>query len=279
MVGEFPRGGLLGRAVMVGRKLLSMKVGLYASSACYFMVLSSFPLLVLLLGLLRHTGVEVENLLAFLEGFIPNALMEGAKQLVFDTYLGSTGTLLGLSALTALWSASRGIYGLLKGLNAVYGLKETRGYLRTRMMSLYYTFAFLLVLLLNLLLQVFGKALLAALPYDREPLIVFLAGAVDLRQLFLLLTQIALFCAMYKALPNGEFSWKQSLPGAVLASFGWLVFSNLFSVYVAYSSNYVNLYGAMYRVAMSFLWLYCCLSIVFYGGGLNRWLVDRKITS
>ena len=74
------------------------------------------------------------------------------------------------------------------------------------------------------------------------------------------------------------FSWKQSLPGAVLASFGWLVFSNLFSVYVAYSSNYVNLYGTMYRAAMSFLWLYCCVSIVFYGGGLNRWLMDRKIT-
>jgi membrane protein len=145
-------------------------------------------------------------------------------------------------------------------------------------MSVYYTFAFLLVLLLNLVLQVFGKTLLEALPYGQEPLIVFLTGAVDFRQLFLLLTQIALFCAMYKALPNGTFSWKQSLPGAVLASFGWLVFSNLFSVYVAYSSNYVNLYGTMYRAAMSFLWLYCCVSIVFYGGGLNRWLMDRKIT-
>lgn len=278
MVEFVQRGGLLGRSVQFVRKLLSMKVGLFASSACYFMVLSFFPLLVLVLGFLRHTGLEVENLLAFLEGFVPGALMEGARQLVLETYLGTTGTLLGLSALTALWSASRGIYGLLKGLNAVYGLRETRGYVYTRIMSVYYTFAFLLVLLLNLVLQVFGKTLLEALPYGQEPLLVFLTGAVDFRQLFLLLTQIALFCAMYKALPNGTFSWKQSLPGAVLASFGWLVFSNLFSVYVAYSSNYVNLYGTMYRAAMSFLWLYCCVSIVFYGGGLNRWLMDRKIT-
>ena len=279
MVENFPKGGLLGRSVQLVRKLLAMKVGLFASSACYFIVLSLFPILVLLLGILRHTGLEVENLLAFLEGFVPGALMEGARQLVLETYLGTTGTLLGLSALTALWSASRGIYGLLKGLNAVYGLRETRGYVYTRIMSVYYTFAFLLVLLLNLVLQVFGEALLEALPYGQEPLIVFLSGAVDLRQLFLLLTQIALFSAMYKALPNGEFSWKQSLPGAVLASFGWLVFSNLFSVYVAYSSSYVNLYGTMYRAAMSFLWLYCCISIVFYGGGLNRWLMDRKIVS
>ena len=203
--------------------------------------------------------------------------MEGARRLVFDIYLGTSGTLLGLSALTALWSASRGIFGLLKGLNAVYGLQETRGYVYTRILSVYYTFAFLLVLLLNLVLQVFGEALLENLPYDQEPLLRFLTGAVDFRQLFLLLTQIALFCAMYKTFPNGVFTWKQSLPGAVLSSFGWLVFSNLFSVYVSYSSNYVNLYGTMYRGAMAFLWLYCCVSIVFYGGGLNRWLMERKI--
>ena len=143
MVEFVQRGGLLGRSVQFVRKLLSMKVGLFASSACYFMVLSFFPLLVLILGFLRHTGLEVENLLAFLEGFVPGALMEGARQLVLETYLGTTGTLLGLSALTALWSASRGIYGLLKGLNAVYGLRETRGYVYTRIMSVYYTFAFL----------------------------------------------------------------------------------------------------------------------------------------
>ncbi len=276
-MGQFPKGGILGKTYYFAKRILSMKVGLYASSACYFMVLSVFPLLVLLLGLLRYTGLEVQNLLTFLEGFVPKPLMEGARQLVYSTYMGTSGTLVSVSALTAIWSASRGIYGLLKGLNRVYGLQETRGYAYTRLMSVYYTFAFLLVLLLNLILQVFGRTLLEALPYGQEPLIAFLAKAVDLRQLFLLLTQIALFCAMYKALPNGQFSWKQSLPGAVLASFGWLVFSNLFSVYVASTQSYVNLYGAMYRVATSLLWLYCCISIVFYGGGLNSWLLKKEI--
>ena len=118
MVEFMQKGGLLGRSVQFVRKLLSMKVGLFASSACYFMVLSFFPLLVLMLGFLRHTGLEVENLLAFLEGFVPGALMEGARQLVFETYLGTTGTLLGLSALTALWSASRSAEGLKCGLRS-----------------------------------------------------------------------------------------------------------------------------------------------------------------
>lgn len=272
---QIPSGGLLGRSVLLWRRIRSMKVGLYASSACYFMVLSVFPLLVLLLGLLRYTGLEVENLLQFLEGFVPQALMPRARNLVFSTYLGSSGTLVSLSALTALWSASRGVYNLLKGLNGVYGVQESRGYVRTRLMSVAYTFAFLLVLLLNLLLQVFGKALFDALPYGQEPLIAFFCEAVDVRQLFLLLTQTALFCAMYKKLPDGHRSWKASLPGAVLSSFGWLIFSNLFSVYVSHSPAYESLYGAVYTVALTFLWLYCCLSIVFFGGGFNKWLSGK----
>jgi uncharacterized BrkB/YihY/UPF0761 family membrane protein len=32
----------------------------------------------------------------------------------------------------------------------------------------------------------------------------------------------------------------------------------------------------VYAVALSMLWLYCCVSIVFYGALLNRLLAERK---
>lgn len=272
---EFPKGGLLGRAYRLIGSLAVTKVGVYASSACYFIALALFPSLVLLLGLLRYTGLEVRSLIAMLEGVLPQALLPQAKQLVLNTYMATSGTLVSVSALTALWSASRGVYGLVKGLNAAYGVTETRGYLRTRLMSVGYTFAFLVLLVLNLILQVFGAAIFQALPQTQEPLVEFFTEAVDVRFLFLLLVQTALFAAMYKALPNCENTWSHSLPGAVLASFGWLVFSNLFSLYVAYFPRYANIYGAVYTVALSMLWLYCCICIVFYGGALNRYLQNK----
>lgn len=272
---EFPVGGLIGKAYRFYRNLAFYRVGAHASSACYFIVLAVFPCLVLLLGLLRYTGLEVRSLIAMLEGVLPEALMPQAKQLVLSTYMATSGTLVSVSALTALWSASRGVYGLIRGLNAVYQVEETRGYLRTRLMSVAYTFAFLVLLVLNLILQVFGTAVFQALPQTDEPLIEFFAEAVDVRFLFLLLVQTALFAAIYKALPNCRNTWAQGLPGAVLASFGWMVFSNLFSLYVAYFPRYANVYGAVYTVALSMLWLYCCICIVFYGGALNRWLQDK----
>ena len=274
-MGRFSFGGLIGRAYRLVRSLVFARVGVYASSACYFIALALFPSLVLLLGLLRYTGLEVRSLISMLEGVLPQALMPQAKQLVINTYMATSGTLVSVSALTALWSASRGVYGLIKGLNAAYRVEETRGYLRTRLMSVGYTFAFLVLLVLNLILQVFGAAIFQALPQTQEPLVEFFTEAVDVRILLLLLVQTGLFAAMYKALPNCENSWAQSLPGAVLASFGWLIFSNLFSLYVTYFPRYANIYGAVYTVALSMLWLYCCICIVFYGGALNRYLRER----
>ena len=83
---------------------------------------------------------------------------------------------------------------------------------------------------------------------------------------------------MYMVLPNQKNRFWDSLPGALLASSGWLVFSDLYSIYVEHFSNYSNIYGSVYAVALSMLWLYCCLSIVFYGGALNKLLMDAAKT-
>ena len=40
-----------------------------------------------------------------------------------------------------------------------------------------------------------------------------------------------------------------------------------------------SIYGSVYAVALSMLWLYCCMSIVFYGGTLNVLLKTGKNVS
>lgn len=272
---EYPNGGLIGKTVHLLRWLANLRIPVYASHACYFLVLALFPMLVLLLSLIRYTGLEVENLTRILEGVIPDVLMPAARKLIISTYQSTTGTVISISALTALWSASRGIHGLLTGLNSIYGVSEDRGYFYTRGVSLLYTFLFLLVLLLTLVLHVFGSTLLQLLPAD-DSLLGFLAEVVDLRFFLLLGVQTLLFTAVFTVLPNRRNKLMDSLPGALLASSGWLVFSDLYSIYVEHFSGYSNIYGSVYAVALSMLWLYCCISIVFYGGALNQLLVQHR---
>ena len=272
---EFPEGGLIGKTVRVVRSVKRMQIPLHAAYAGYFMILSVFPALLLLLGILRYTGLQVESLIALIHDFLPVALMDTIEELVYGIYQNSTGTVISLSAVTALWSASRGIYGLVKGLNAIYGAAESRSYLHLRLLSLVYTFAFFLVLLLTLVLHVFGSSLIRMLTMVDNAVLIFVTDLIDLRFFLLLILQSLIFTFMFMALPNKRNRFRDSVPGGVLASSGWLIFSDIYSIYVENFSRYANIYGSVYAVALSMLWLYCCLSILFYGGALNRYLMER----
>ena len=273
---EFPKGGLIGKATFYTRRIRDMQIPGHAANAGYFIVLSVFPALVLILSLLRYTPLDAGDLLDLLEGFLPAALVLPAENLIISTYAHTSTAMVSVSAVSALWSASRGIYALLTGLNTIYGVEEDRGYFYTRLISVVYTFGFLVVLILTLVLGVFGEAIIASLPPARTPVGLFLSEVVDFRFLLMLVLQAGLFTAMFMVLPNRKNSFIESYPGALLASGGWLIFSKLFSYYVENFSNYSNIYGSVYAVALSMLWLYFCLSIVFYGGALNQLLMERR---
>lgn len=254
-----------------------MNIPVHSAHACYFIILSLFPSLVLLLGILRYTSLQPENLMDLLTGLIPEALELYAWNLISGTYTHTSRIVISVSVLTALWSSGRGVYALLRGMNAVYGVREDRSWLHIRLISAAYTFLFLLVLLLTLVLHVFSNTILQLLRLRMEAGILRWLEWIDLRFILLVVVQTLVFCAMYMALPRGRNGFRESLPGAMLASVGWMTVSSLFSVYVRNFSRYSNIFGSVYAVALLMLWLYVCISIVFYGGLLNRYLAgDRK---
>lgn len=273
---EFPKGGIIGKLYHAVMTMKQQHIPLHAAYAAYFIILSMFPALLLLLSILRYTGLQIENLADLISDFLPAALTDMADELVFSTYFNASATVVGLSALTALWSASKGIYGLLRGLNAIYGVSEDRGYWYTRGISVVYTFVFFLILLLTLVLHVFGNTIIGMLTMVDNEVLIFLIDLIDLRFFLLLILQSLVFTLMFMALPNKRNGFWESLPGGVLSSIGWMVFSDLYSIYVENFSSYANIYGSVYAIALSMLWLYCCISILFYGGALNRYLKERR---
>jgi membrane protein len=194
----------------------------------------------------------------FVRGLLPDVLEQLAARLVVSVWENSSGGLVGISAVAALWSAGRGIYGLMEGLNAVWDVRETRSWLVTRLICMGYTLAFFLVLFFVLAVHLFGSRVLGLGAGGR----------------FLLLTalQTLVFTLMFMVLPNCRPGFRGSLPGALLASAGWLLFSGLYSVYAEHFASLRSIYGSVYAVALGMLWLYFGLCIVFYGGALNRWL-------
>ena len=237
-----------------------MEIPLHGANTSYFMVLSAFPALVLVLGLLRHTALEPGDLMELCRVFLPEALHGLAWQLISETDAEGSRFTLSVSALTALWSAGRGMYGIVRGLNAVAGLREDRSWLRVRLVSAGYTMLFILVLLMTLTFHIFGGKVL---------ILRGIRGLGGLRFVILLLIQTFVFCAMYQFLPCRRRSIGECFPGAVLASLGWTAVSAGFSWYAG------RFPGGLYLAVMAMVWLYVCVCIIFAGAALNRLLREK----
>lgn len=255
----------------------SMQIPLYAANACYFLFMSVFPALLLVLASLRFTPLSATDLIRLLENLLPSALMGAAESLIVSVYYNSSAGLLGISAIAALWSSSTGIHGLVAGLNSVYGVKEGREWIHTRLLSVGFTFVFLVVLIVTLVFQVFGGALAEQFWSARGPFMRFLVGLVDWRSIWLLAVQVLIFALIYVVLPNRTNPFVQCLPGAVFAALGWQVFSGVFSFYVEHMvTRYTNIYGSVYTVAIGLLWGYSCVRILLLGGVVNRLVENKK---
>ena len=137
-----------------------------------------------------------------------------------------------------------------------------------------YTGGFLTVILLTLALDVFSGTITPERPVGA--VMAMLTRTERTRNLFLLGLQSALFCAMFMVLPNGGNRFLPSVPGALLACLGWRLFSGLYSRYITLFTGYSNVFGSVYAVALSMLWLYICLCILFFAGAWNDYLAKKR---
>ncbi len=106
------------------------EVTVYAAQASFFIVISFFPFIMLLLTLIQLIpAVNKSDLLELLVSIMPDMLDGLVISIVNDLYTKSPGTILSISAVVAIWSASRGMLGIERGLNRVYETPQPRGYL------------------------------------------------------------------------------------------------------------------------------------------------------
>ncbi len=136
-------------------------VSAYASQAALFMIMALFPMLILILNILRYTPVTRQFLIETVMTVIPSTFEELALTIINDVYQSANGTLLSLSVIFTVWSASRGILALIRGFTNITHTKENRNYFLLRLIASGYTVLFVLVIVLTLTLMVFGNSLLA----------------------------------------------------------------------------------------------------------------------
>ncbi len=258
------------------KQISKAHVSVYAGNASFFLIIAAFPALMMLLTLLQYTPLTADDVISALNGLIPSALLPMVEYMFYDLKSASAGTVISITAISAIWLASKGVMGVLNGLNAVYGAEETRYYPLRRLISMIYMVALLVALLLTLILHVFGQRLQALL-LARVPFLGRLfAMALQFRYVFLIGMLTLVFTSCFLVLPNHKVKLRSAFPGALLSAVGWVLFSSVFSFYINHFSNYSAFYGSLTTLVVFMLWLYICMNILFYGGMFNAYLDKRR---
>ena len=252
-------------------------MGAFAAQSAFFIFLSFFPIINILIALPTFLPFSKEQVLDIIYYVLPSKFEEYIGGLISDMYDNSTQSITIISFVIAIWSAAKGLMAIRNGLNEVYRSREARNYFIIRSISAVYTGVFLVLLLALVPLNMFGTQI-AMYILNRFPeyanetwLIMSLKGTATFILLFIM------FELMYTIVPTRKLKFRHQVPGALFAAFTWVAVTKLFSLYIDVYASRSYMYGSLTTVIMLMFWMYFVIYLVFLGAQINEYLhVCRK---
>lgn len=246
-------------------------LSIVAAGVAYFAFLAIFPGLAALVSIygLVADPAAVEQQVASMRGVLPGQAADLIGNQLQRIAAGSSQTLgwsLVLSILLGLWSANKGMKGLVEGLNIAYGEQESRGWFKRTAIQLLLTLGAIVAAIVAIGLVVAMPAVLSFLGLGSGVRI-----AVEVVR-WLLITALLIvgLAVLYRVAPSRRAPrWRWITPGAILATVLWLIGSVLFSIYVANFGSYAETYGALAAVVILLIWFYLTAFVILLGAELN----------
>lgn len=263
---------------LLAAKTKENHLDVYSAGTAFYLFVSIIPFFIVLFLLMPYTPISREDVL-YLSELLPSGFDMLIYVITAEAY-AKNSTKLWIALIIAIWSASRGILYMSKGLNEIYDVEEKRNYITLRLWASVYTLLIAVVLIILLIMGVFGKKIMQELrghiPYLPTKTASWLTTILDFRVLITIVFLFLLFSFLYTVLPNKKISWLYQTPGAALCSVSWWVFTKLFSFIVDRFGGF-SMYGSMATVVASMLWIYFCMYIIFICAELNSYFAQSII--
>lgn len=276
-----------------GEKISDNYTAACAAQAAFFILLSIVPIISLILAVTTYLPLTQQDVLHLIMQFIPDDLIGYVQDIIADLYSRAGKTVISVSAIAMLWSASKGIAALMDGFNSMYQLRQDNSnWLVSRCIAIVYTILFILLFVIAMCGYV------TVSHYYQE----YIKGAFEIesavRTVLLLIRYVigwllfyAFLLMMYVILPGGfglpigkeekvnlGVRIRQQMPGAAFAAVAWLVISRVVVIYIDYFPSLSLMYGSLAGIVIAMLWLYFCMYSIFIGAVINYLLSEGYLT-
>ena len=263
-----------------------------AAQAAFFIMLSIVPIISLILVATTYLPFTQQDVYDLLMRVVPDEFSVYVIGVINDLYHGASRTVLSISIIAILWSASTGISALIDGFNSMYQLRQDIGFVKSKLVALVYTIVF--IILFAVIMSVYVMVSHFYGEYIRD---VLTSGSLltdvlwFIRYILGWLLFYTFILMMYVVLPGGfglpkgkeehlnlGKRIKSQMPGAAFCSVAWLVISRLVMLYIQHFSSFSMMYGSLAGIVIMMLWLYLCMYSLFIGAVVNYLLSNGYLT-
>lgn len=265
------RPTFLGALANAWRSIFDDDIALLSAGVAFYSLLAIFPFLAFLVAMfgLLADPAQVQQQLQNVRDVLP-AEAWAAIDAQLRALTSQTSRSLSIASIVTLvlafTSARLAAYGLIKALNIIYEVKETRGYLRTNWIAFLFTLAAIVLFGLNV-------AAVAAVPKVLKA-----AGFPELSHTIIqqarwpvlaVLSALGL-AAIYRFGPNRKNAqWRWVSLGSLAATCLWLAGTTAFSWYVNKFNAFDLLYGAFGAVVILLYWFWLTAFAALMGAELD----------
>ena len=243
----------------------------YGAAVAFQALYALFPFVIVILALFSFLDQPrlFNWLLLWSQSFLPGEAYEQVREVV-DEIRGRRQTgFLSLGVVTTLWIASGGVRSVMNALNRAYEVPEGRAWWKKYGLSIVYTLATSVLVVIATGLMVFGPR------YTDWALRQMGVGAgvreavVWLRVPLAVLGAVAGVFLVYLAMPNVHQRARQVVPGAILTVSLWGLASLGFRWYVENLGRFSVTYGSVGAVIVLLTYFHLSAMILLLGGELN----------
>lgn len=276
---EIPKKGWKDILLRVKEEQSRDNLSLVAAGVAFYAFLAVFPTIAALISIYGIVAdpATVQQQLSQISGFLPGEAQQVINQQLSRIVSQSGGALgigLAVGILASLWSANKGMKGLMAALNIAYGEDESRGFFKKNGVSLLLTFMSVVATVVSLFIIGAIPALLGHLvmPQGIQTLVQW--G----RWLPLALFVILALAVLYRYAPDRDKPrWKWVNWGSITATILWIVASLLFSFYVQNFGSYNKTYGAIGAIIILLMWFFLTAYAILIGAELNAEMEHQTV--
>ena len=237
-------------------------ISAYSAQCSYYTILSFIPFVILLITLIQYTNIEQQTLFDAITKIIPSSMNEFVLGIVKEVYSKSIGTI-SISILFTIWSAGKGLFALIKGLNLVNDItdKKSNSLVYLKIMSIIQTIIFIILITMGLVLLVFGNTLISII---KEHFGIFQNFTI----LSAIFAQIGFILITF--MPKHKVTFKSQIPGAIFGAISLNIVSIVFSKYLDIFKGFSITYGSLTTLMLIMMWTFSCFYTIFLGTEINK---------